>query len=465
MGLYSQPPLELLCRLIMRDNPQLAIPLDPTKVMVLSGPLTTGLGTSGRNTRVILNGKTGSGIVGKKEFFYDRIKLSSLFNGITVVFDAAGGAAKVSDLLPALNEQYGIQLSPADLSNGDTVLGYAYTPTPVTFNIATTSLAYSGTLTATWRRLPVGTFPESGPGSKVMLIGDLNEGYFGRVTAAEMMTQGEFFSNYFADHPRNTAAPIIDPALYWLKFALDGKFVFVPSHSLIANITWDQINANGNADGSAPFPLLLKKGTDNHFFNIRLPRFSTTYEIAPGRSDPTGDNNRLFAKVHKQAYGTGVWDAVTLLDFTSDFVWWNRRSDMPTVEQRFISQFTTSGVSSQLSNVNANWRPVFTLVDGKLILMPVNSVTGVPTGRIKAPVLTIDREPDPLQPKRVTDVTGTLLRAFPKPRLQPIELYVVLPVSKIVPINTIKRFPVNITVTFDARFPLAAANGELDGFR
>lgn len=111
MGFYSSTALELLCRLIRRDNPQLAVPLDPNTVMVLSGPLTTGLGTSGRNTRVILNGRTGSGITGKKEFFYDRLNIGTFFNGITVVFEAEGSASTYADLLPSLNEQYGLGLT------------------------------------------------------------------------------------------------------------------------------------------------------------------------------------------------------------------------------------------------------------------------------------------------------------------------------------------------------------------
>ena len=143
MGLYDRDSLSLLCRLIMRDNPQLAVALDPTKV--LSGPFTSGLGTSGRNARITLNGRTGSGIVGKKEFFYDRINLGALFNGITVVFMAAGSAKTYADLLPALNEQYGITLQASDLANGTTKLPQAYTPTQVTLTIAATGISLPAT--------------------------------------------------------------------------------------------------------------------------------------------------------------------------------------------------------------------------------------------------------------------------------------------------------------------------------
>lgn len=465
MGLYNKPALDLLGALINRDNPEIPTKLSSANIIVLGGPYTTSLGNTGRNTRVQVNGIAGSGVSGKMEFFYDRLNLSDLFKNITVVFAGDGSSTKVKDLLPALNEQYGLNLTAADISNGDTALDYAYTATPVSFTIASGSLNYRGTLTATWSRKPVGIFPESGPGPKTMLIGSLTEGYFGKVTNAEMMSQGEFYLNYFADKDTGVAIPNNDSAMHWFKFALDGKFVFVPSHNLVTNVTWDQLSALGAAEGDAAHPFLLEKGEETYFFQLRLPKLSATFGIAPGRDDPTGDNNRLFNKVHRYSYGTGEWGAIATMDLGAAFLWWNKRSDVTTSEQRYATQFNTVSVNSVLAAALIGWRPMFTLVDGKLVRYPVYNITGVPTGRIKAPVLTIDRNPDPLLPKRVTNVQGSLLRSFSKPRLWPLEAAYVTAVKNIVARRAVKPFSMRFTIVVDTRIKLDTAIGELDGFR
>ncbi|ANZ48730.1 virion structural protein [Erwinia phage vB_EamM_ChrisDB] len=463
MGLYSQPPLELLCRLIMRDNPHIAIPLDPTKVMVLSGPLTTGLGTSGRNARVTLNGKTGSGIVGRKEFFYDRINVGSLFNGINVIFEAEGGSTKVSDLLPALKEQYGIQLSADDLSNGNTDLGYAYTPTPVTFNIASTSLAYTGTLTATWTRKPVGIFPDSGPGSKKMLIGDINNGYFGVVSQAELFPTVRLYNALKGDLG-STFVAAIDNAHYWFKFALDGEYYFFPSANIFGGVSWAALNTAGYAKANAKFPVVLDTGDGKRFFQMRLPKMGNDDPMDALRGEANSDAARLFNKIHAGAYGTSAWDNKTP-DVLGVFWWLNHRKLDGNLTSVFVTSMNQQSISSGPETNNNSWRPMLKVIDGRLIAVPMQDITGVAVGRIRAPVLTIDREPDPLQPKRVLDVTGTFLRSFPKPFLKEPGYNYVLAVRSIVPSRSVKSFPVTITVTVDTRIPLATADGELSGFR
>ena len=76
MGLYSKTAFELLCDQINRDNPDMEVPFSYETVMLLQGPLTTKLGSSGRNTRALFNGIQGSGIGGKIEVFYDRLALN-----------------------------------------------------------------------------------------------------------------------------------------------------------------------------------------------------------------------------------------------------------------------------------------------------------------------------------------------------------------------------------------------------
>lgn len=509
MGLYSQPPLELLCRLIMRDNPHIAIPLDPTKVMVLSGPLTTGLGTSGRNARVTLNGKTGSGIVGRKEFFYDRINVGSLFNGINVVFEAEGGSTKVSDLLPSLKEQYGIQLSADDLSNGNTVLGYAYAPTPVTFNIATTSLTYTGTLTATWTRKPVGIFPDSGPGTKVLLIGDLNEGYFGLVNEAELFGAPALLSriNEGQTTPAGTLATF-PTNRYWYKFARDGKILYLANYNQIT-IKWQelyvrgavyetdthedfQFPANGVLVAQRPVIRKLENGRD-WYLSPCMPRLSESnpwdYLAINQTPDPTGDVARLFAKiVVSGGFATGEWDGQTI----DGNGFWFSTTSLKDPTKAFGSSMTglNQGMYDKAS-FNGGWRPMLELADLDKIAVPLENFIGEPDGVLRKPLFTISPDTGEVL-LIVSDISWETLGSLNKPLFSsdtdaPSNVANVswvraaevrVPLTQIQtdpPLNvtqaawdTILRVPI-VQVTSDYKevvvINLSTANGELNGFK
>lgn len=464
MGLYSKPALDLLGALINRDNPGVKTQLSSSNILVLGGPFTTSLGNSGRNTRIQLNGVVGSGVNGKMEFFYDRLNLGDLFKNITIVFNGDNKSTKLKDLLPALNAQYGLNLTAADLATPDTALDYGYTATPVTFTMAATSLAYRGSLTATWSRKPAGVYPKSGPGTKSMLMGSLQEGYFGVVSKEEMMTSGEFYANFFDGKAVNGAGVLVNNTLFWLKFALDGKFVFVPSHNMISNISWDALNAFGAANADAKYPMFVQKDDDQFFFQLRLPRFSTTLELPPDRTDPTSDANRLFNKVHKQSYGNGAWAALTTVDMANAFVWWNKRNDTSAPFPVYVSAFNQVSVNNAPPASPQNWRPVLELVDAADYLMPMRNLQA----KLEVPVrnfgfiLTSIIDSSTLQAMK--NVSATLARGVPAPVLYRPTANIFKAAQDFRATNPVRSFAFRFTATYDRRTDLATTNGELSGF-
>ena len=510
MCLYDRDSLGLLCRLIMRDNPQLPVPIDPTKVMVLSGPFTSGLGTSGRNARITLNGRTGSGIVGKKEFFYDRINIGSLFNGITVVFMAAGSAKTYADLLPALNEQYGIKLQATDLANGTTKLPQAYTPTQVTLNIASTSVAYTGSLSVTWTRTPVGTFPDSGPGTKVMLIGDMNEGYFGLVTEEELFNAGAMYAK--VNEGNNTPVGTINgipTTRHWYKFARDGKIVYLANYNHI-NIRWQDLYVRGAvyettvplADHKAPSSLtrtaqkLAMRKTESGrdwYLSPCMPRLSDQtawdYSTINQTPDPTGDVARLFAKVTASGgYATGEWDTQSI----DGNGYWQSTASKGDPAKAFGSSMTgwNQGMYDMLS-FTGGWRPMLELIDPALVCLPLENFFGTPDGVLRKPLMSISQDiTDVLKGLSEVgwEIQGSLEKPLPLLDAQPLRslnqfswlrgaeveparpVFVSEPVLRPVD-NTwqkLLRAPV-ATVTMQyaesTKADLATANGELDGFK
>ncbi|ANZ49243.1 putative virion structural protein [Erwinia phage vB_EamM_Huxley] len=510
MGLYDRDSLSLLCRLIMRDNPQLAVALDPTKVMVLSGPFTSGLGTSGRNARITLNGRTGSGIVGKKEFFYDRINLGALFNGITVVFMAAGSAKTYADLLPALNEQYGITLQASDLANGTTKLPQAYTPTQVTLTIASTSPAFTGSLTVTWTRTPVGTFPDSGPGSKVMLIGDMNEGYFGLVSEEELFNAPALHAKI----NEGNASPVgtvnaIPATRHWYKFARDGKIVYLASYNHI-NILWRDLYTRGAVyettvplnDHKAPASLTrtvqklaMRKVESGRewYLSPCMPRLSDQtswdYSAINQTPDPTGDVARLFMKVaNAGGYATGEWD-VQSIDANG---YWQSTASKSDPAKAFGSSMVgwNQGMYDMLT-FTGGWRPMLELIDPAVVGLPLENFVGTPEGVLRKPLVTISPDTGDIL-LLLSDVAWEIQGALKKPQVSmlpspllnvreitarvaaetdPLVLdFVTAPLLSVRQTswqNVLRAPQAQLVAEYKAStvVNLATANGELDGFK
>ncbi len=466
MGLYAANSLSLVCQQILRDNPDLPFPLTKDNILVLGGPFTTNLGTSGRKTRLVLNGKAGAGFTGRREFFYDRLDLSKLFTGITVVFEADGKAATVADLLPALNEQYGLGLEASDISNGTTALSYAYQPTVVPITVASSSLAYTGSLSVTWSRKPSGYYPDSGPGSKTMLIGDMSAGYFGTVTQAEFMSASDLF-----DSDRDTLGnftPVLNANLFWIKIALDGEIYYFPSSTLMTGVTWNALNAIGAVKGDSKYPWVVKTGDGNNtFVDLALPRSNSADPMGPVRNEAGSVSARIFNKLHGNAYGTKEWDNLSF-DLNTLFMWMNHYDD-GTTNSIFTSQMNQATVTSIKDNVAYNWRPMLKLVQGKTVVIPLRNVKGESFGRIIPPAMSIDQSRDPKMPVRMINVLGTYLRTISAPAMQ---LPSATPQDTVrPPINVAAAIPngsfryMKITVDVNSKIPLSSLDGELPEFQ
>lgn len=73
-------------------------------------------------------------------------------------------------------------------------------------------------------------FPDSGPGSKLLIAGTKEYGYFGEVTETEMGLNNEF--NRLLDQTGATERTIGVVTNTWFKFVLKGKFLFFPKFPL-----------------------------------------------------------------------------------------------------------------------------------------------------------------------------------------------------------------------------------------
>lgn len=484
MGLYSKPSLALLGELINRDNPGLKTTLTPDNFMLLNGPFVTG--TNQRNTRVVINGITGSGLVGKKEFYYDRMNIGQLFNGITVVFKAEGSSATIGDLLPSLNEQYGLGLVKEDLANAAIKLGSGYEPTPVRLNIAALCPAYVGTLDIIWTRTPVGIFPDSGPGSKLMLVGDLeNGGYFGRVSAEEMISAGSIFTQLLASDNDGNSTLAVTTNLFWIKFAYKGKYLFYPS-LVLGNTTWKTLYSKGAVygdDTTGKFPPadtpLKKQDTVVVFdsvdgavgFTPRLPTFHAM-DPAPGERVDSGELGQLLWRVFTGTYAKGDWDTLPtgtgegLFEVATNVIWQNSRTttDADVTSQIWVTSPSGAATTSTPKTRVYAWRPFLQLVDLSNVLLAITDVIGRSTGRIVPPLLNIDMGRDPEMLIRVENIRGTYSIPFNRIYDYATTSEPQLAVSGINVSSTRLKITPTVKVTNSTRINLRETNGELDGF-
>lgn len=110
MSIYDKPSAEMLLEAINRENNT-----SLTWSQIAAGfpeAITTPLAP--RDTRVLLYGLNGQGYKGNVTIEYNRIDTAVLFRNI-VPFVSTNPVAKLSQLLPFLNKQYGLSLTADDI--------------------------------------------------------------------------------------------------------------------------------------------------------------------------------------------------------------------------------------------------------------------------------------------------------------------------------------------------------------
>lgn len=326
----SQRPksaLGLLCNCINSDNPNMKSPVTEESVAVKTLPVSVSVATYGRNSRVTLVGKPGSGLAGTLDFFFDRCTFSSLFYGWRPTVKLAGGVYTWRDIIPAVNEQLGLFLLEGDFT--EAVLNTSVTVNAgvkgVSFATNGNAMCYTGTLTFNVTATPIGYYPNSGPGSKYLMAGDEQAGYFGDVASADLFTTNELYPSLTKVSGGPTSPAINNPYAYWAKFFWKGEIVYI---GLTYAITWDwqSIYRNGFIS-SQPDDGVPPAGQDkvvqgvsitkrlegaDHTFRVRIPRVSDIDPMKEAELDPNNELRALLRKVMPVTWsGTGEWNDTT----------------------------------------------------------------------------------------------------------------------------------------------------------
>lgn len=157
---------------------------------------------------------------------------------------------------------------------------------------------------AVWNKIAEhsdGDDPSGSPGSGFLIGGDMTEGFFGEVASAELIT-----GDALASEVGISAGTSQNSTAGWLKFALDGKILFVAKKPIRHTISWNNINAANCVYGGKTvviggltYKVRLMKGAEVDPFN---------YE-ATDRDAIGSEWNRLMLPIHVNAPSSWVYPA------------------------------------------------------------------------------------------------------------------------------------------------------------
>jgi hypothetical protein len=117
------PPKEVLCALINRTNAAVGAALTP-ELVSFGLPSQASGGTY--NTDITVTAVEGSGYIGAEVINYNRLHLQAEIADAFVASGqdrnlefSVGNATKIADIVPEINQRFGINLTAADFTDGD----------------------------------------------------------------------------------------------------------------------------------------------------------------------------------------------------------------------------------------------------------------------------------------------------------------------------------------------------------
>jgi len=222
-------------------------------------------------------------------------------------------------------------------------------------------------------------------GSPYLVGGDMQAGYFGVVSANDLIT-----GDALAALVGISAGTSQFSTEGWLKFAYQGKILFVAKKTIRSNISWDQINAANCARGN-----VVQKTVKGYTFKVRLMKGSHVagdstvpdYGTASsGALNHGSEWNKLMLPIHENAAPSKSWAYPNNVG-TNDTAYWGTNFTDADLQTHYNHgdgsyswcQETTYGSSRRLlrgnngvsysryysssgANTNRGWRPVLELV-------------------------------------------------------------------------------------------------------
>lgn len=132
-------------------------------------------------------------------------------------------------------------------------------------------------------------YPNSGPGSKTLIAGNEDIGFFGEVSSSELITYAGLKSHL------GFSAGNVGPDVGWLKFMHKGVVKFIAKKACYYSLTWNALYAAGGIYGTndnGRYPATTPK---NQYKPFTVPDGTKTCKLVPrllsgAPTDPVGQN-------------------------------------------------------------------------------------------------------------------------------------------------------------------------------
>lgn len=239
---------------------------------------------------------------------------------------------------------------------------------------------YKGVIGRPRPTLPRVRIPYNGPGPQQPIKGNFNLGYFGEVSMSALMGSVDL-----ATYIGLTEGTKVNADTTWLKFARNGKILYIPKKPLRTGVSWQALYQAGaifgleSGTGTQPLPTnapvqqTKRITTGGGHFRIRLPSgVAVNPYTGTGGSEATlAEWNQLMPRVHESAAAATRWAAFTNADLglAPEGSW----------AQEYVSYNAAArlcvAVNSGVANVGANtgaspayhWRPVLEFITPDVI--------------------------------------------------------------------------------------------------
>ena len=235
-------------------------------------------------------------------------------------------------------------------------------------------------------------YPESGPGPKLLTMGDSNAGFFGEVTSEEL-----FSSSELAEKVGLVLQSGIVAKPTWLKFVYQGRYLFIAKTPIANQIAWDTLysrglvfgednvgkNPFGSFNGQVNQITLVQKG--NIQFKVRLLQEQdplpnvTTSSVRDLNVDRDAEWNQLIYRVSDSTEFASVnpplkkWVQYTYqqLDL-GQFTATAAITDLSAVNVAMRGSATVAYIAARARTLGVGWRPVLEVLTGNELFKAVN---------------------------------------------------------------------------------------------
>lgn len=223
--------------------------------------------------------------------------------------------------------------------------------------------------------------PYTGPGPQVLLRGDWNLGYFGRMPMNDLFSIQECVN--FTGGPLAAPAAINNSAdLWWLKFVYKGKIIFIASQPIYGALSWEQLYRAGVIYGNFPsadwapyakttfgtIPQAKQASRGDHSFVMRVPTSRAVMSsTSAAAADQIGGEYDLILAYAYQARNYPDTLGYKQVDDIGNASWISFSTDL----QAGVCINRGSGTNPDALNVSLGasavhnlhgWRPLFELV-------------------------------------------------------------------------------------------------------